>query len=416
MRRKNQLRIGIATIISLAHIFLNLIQFQVVVVVVKAFSLPMKQNDMSTIRKPNEVNQIIMSSINNDNDDQPLVTFGVLADIQYAPIPDGFSYNGKARYYRHALDAAKHAAKHFEEENVDLVINLGDIIDGKNQELEKWLKEEDNDNEVGENKRRKKLKSDPGHDAVDDVIEALSVYKNGPILHTYGNHELYNLSREDIGHKLGIKFVKESCGDLVGYYSYLSPTCPKLRFVVIDSYDISIMQRCPNTSIKRQKAVQILKENNPNYPEVENSPEGLDGTQKRYVAFNGAVDEPQKIWLQKVLQEAKECGEKVIILSHQPIIPNSSGDVCLMWNFEAVLNILRKYKCTVAAAFAGHAHKGGYERDTESGIHFRVFEAVLESKGPTKTYAFVDYHRDRLVVRGVGDCESAVYHLDHFSS
>ena len=128
MRRKNQLRIGIATIIiSLAHIFLNLIQFQVVVV--KAFSLPMKQNDMSTIRKPNEVNQIIMSSINNDNDDQPLVTFGVLADIQYAPIPDGFSYNGKARYYRHALDAAKHAAKHFEEENVDLVINLGDIID-----------------------------------------------------------------------------------------------------------------------------------------------------------------------------------------------------------------------------------------------------------------------------------------------
>ena len=363
-----------------------------------------------------------------DSRNPPLVTFGVIADIQYAPIPDGFSYGGKPRYYRHALLAANHAAKHFEEAKVDLVLNLGDIIDGKCQEIEKWCKEEieqqrreaelnkgNSKGIVDEQDDKNNSSDNPGHDALDDVLKALSAYHKGPILHTYGNHELYNLSREEIGDKMGVPFVKEPCGDLVGYYSYVSEQDPKLRFVVIDSYDISIMQRCPTTSTKRQKAVQILTDNNPNYPQLENSPEGLNGVQKRYVAFNGAVDDPQKIWLRKTLEGAKENDEKVIILSHQPIIPNSSGDVCLIWNYEDILDILREYKCTVAACFAGHAHKGGYQRDAESGIHFRVFEAVLESKDPIKTYACVDYHHDRIEIRGYGDCESATYHLDHLS-
>lgn len=390
-------------------------------------TLSINRRHQSTMAHVSTENDTPVAVEVEDNQKPPLVTFGVIADIQHAPIPDGFSYGGKPRYYRHALLAANHAAKHFEEANVDLVLNLGDIIDGKCQEIDKWCKEEieqqkreaesmkaNSEDIVGE-KDSIKCSDNPGHDALNDVLKALSAYQKGPILHTYGNHELYNLSREEIGDKMGIPFVKESCGDLVGYYSYVSEQHPKLRFVVIDSYDISMMQRCPTTSTKRQKAVQILSDNNPNYPELENSPEGLDGIQKRYVAFNGAVDEPQKIWLHKTLEEAKENDEKVIILSHQPIIPNSSGDVCLIWNYEDILDILREYKCTVAACFAGHAHKGGYQRDAESGIHFRVFEAVLESKDPIKTYACVDYHHDRIEIRGYGDCESATYHLDHLS-
>jgi len=320
---------------------------------------------------------------------------------------------------------------------------LGDIIDGKCQEIEKWCKEEmeasaatqtatgsssvdtltETQIEETEIKEESKscatatatLPSNPGHDAIDDVLKALSCYHHGPILHTYGNHELYNLSREEISTRLKIPFVKEPCGDLVGYYSFTSPECQNLRFVVLDSYDISIMQRCPDKSTKRKKAQTILAKNNPNYPSLENSPEGLDGKEKRFVAFNGAIDEAQKVWLYETLESAKECGQKVIILSHQPIMPESSGDVCLIWNYPEVLAILRQYKCTVAAAFAGHAHKGGYKRDEESGIHFRVFEAVLESKDPIKTYAFVDFHHDRLVVRGYGNCKSATYDLDHLS-
>ncbi len=340
-----------------------------------------------------------------NNGQKPLMTFGIIADIQYAPIPDGYSYGGRPRYYRHSLVAARHAAEQFQKEKVTLVVNLGDIIDGKCQEIEKFCREEVQ--EYIPSARE----NDPGHDAVDDVLNALSPY-HGKIIHTYGNHELYNLSREDIGKKLNIPFVREPCGDLVGYYSYDSP-CKTTKFVVLDSYDVAIMQRCPETSLKRQQAIEMLKENNPNYPEQENSPQGLEGVDMRYVAFNGAVGKMQLEWLRNTLEEAKVGKQKVIILSHQPIMPGSSGNVCLIWNYAEVLEILREYKCTVAAALAGHAHKGGYLRDERSGIHFRVIEAALESKAPIKTFGFVDVYEDKLEIRGEGDCVSAIYKLDH---
>lgn len=132
----------------------------------------------------------------DDDDARPIYTFGILTDIQYAPIPDGHSYNGTPRYYRHAIAAAEHAARHFEDEKVHCVVNLGDIVDGKCADVERWggvvdingkicesgagKVEDENDNE---DERRS---SSVGHDAVDDVVKALSSYKSGRILHTYG--------------------------------------------------------------------------------------------------------------------------------------------------------------------------------------------------------------------------------------
>lgn len=356
-------------------------------------------------------------TMSTEKGEKPLLKIGVIADIQYAPIPDGHSYNGKPRYYRHSLVAARHAANHFKRENVDLVVNLGDIIDGKCQTIdEHWTREYSSLEELQKvddlNLNLKRYQEgDPGHRAVDDVVEALSVYE-GRILHTYGNHELYNLSREDIAEKLKIPFVREDCGDLVGYYAHDSP-CKSVKFVILDSYDIAIMQRCPNKSIKRKKAVQILQENNPNFPHLENSPQGLIGIQKRFVAFNGGLDEPQLAWLRNTLNQARQERQKVIVLSHQPILPDTSNSVCLMWNYDQVLDILREYKDTVAASLSGHAHTCGYVRDSESGIHFRVFSAALESKDPVKTYGFLHVFDNRLEIHGEGDCISDVYMLDH---
>jgi manganese-dependent ADP-ribose/CDP-alcohol diphosphatase len=137
------------------------------------------------------------------------------------------------------------------------------------------------------------------------------------------------------------------------------------------------------------------------------------GNEKRFVAFNGGVDEPQLEWLRTTLQEAKQNRERVIVLSHQPILPGSSSPVCLIWNYHDILKVLRDYSCTVIASFSGHAHRGGYQRDDESGIHFRVIEATLESPDPHRTYGFVDIHHDRIVVRGLGNCSSATYDFDH---
>ena len=96
---------------------------------------------------------------------------------------------------------------------------------------------------------------------------------------------------------------------------------------MIDSYDVAIMQRCENTSQKRKEASEILSKNNPNYVENMNSPEGLEGVKKRFVGFNGAVGALQLSWLRQTLGEARKANEKVIIVSHQPIIPESTNPV-----------------------------------------------------------------------------------------
>lgn len=387
----------------------------------------------------------------------PAYTFGLLTDIQHAPIPDGHSYTGNARYYRHAITAAAHAAQHFQDLQVHCVVNLGDIIDGKCVDVLRWgggaddadvsdcvnsiIVEEkkisgdecDDGSEESSNTTpndRDKQVMSVGLNAIDNVLQSLSVYNCGRILHTYGNHELYNLSREQLATKLEIPFTREPSGDLVGYYTYLfenrdsnyfnynkndkeQSSSMKLRAIVLDTYDVCLLDRCPESSQKRHRAHEILMANNHNYPQNENSPEGLEGLSRRFVAFNGGIDKPQLEWLQYSLQCARSKNEKVVIFSHQPIHPESSFPTCLVWNYDEVLDILRSYNDVVLASFSGHAHQGGYVRDETSGIHFRSVEAVLESSPPVRTYAIVDVFDDRLVIRGEGDCLSDVYDLDH---
>ena len=526
--------------------------------------------------------------------ERPLFAVGMIADIQYAPVPDGFSFSGNPRYYRHALVATKRAFQTFRNYNtsndtdgdtddivggVDLVVNLGDIIDGKCQEIERnggeppplalalalatqkgetnnrhhpgmmsllevesamepfsSLNDNDtnastnanannhfdnnnnHDNNVDNNNGKNKnagttttttnnnnnnnnTNNDPPR-----TTKQQPKQKQRPILHSYGNHCLYNLNRTELREKLGIPFriehkdsppptgrgticdlinnnnnnmhnmhtssndsendnnandaaatdttstarsaaaIGDNDGDLVGYYSHVHPPqqqqhpqCPtndgngntsSIKFVVLDGYDVCLMRRCPQQSSKRKAAVEILqRENGTNYRKGngnENSPEGLEGLQKRFVAFNGAVGPAQLQWLRHELEATRQLNnnnsssssgnrhdQKVIVLSHQPIHPESSNPVCLIWNYDRVLGVLREYSDVVVASFAGHAHRGGYARDGCSGIHFRVVEAVLESEPPTATFGVLEVYRDRLVLRGHGDCESAVYEYEH---
>jgi manganese-dependent ADP-ribose/CDP-alcohol diphosphatase len=112
--------------------------------------------------------------------------------------------------------------------------------------------------------------------------------------------------------------------------------------------------RCDTASHKRKEAVRLLTEKKPNYPNNENSLEALDGRDRRFVAFGGAVGTRQLVWLRDTLDHA------VMNISHQPIHPDSSHSTCLMWNYKDILDILRDNKDVVLASFAGHAHKGGY--------------------------------------------------------
>ncbi|KAL2492502.1 Manganese-dependent ADP-ribose/CDP-alcohol diphosphatase [Abeliophyllum distichum] len=137
---------------------------------------------------------------------QPLLSFGVISDVQYADIPDGRSFLGVPRYYRHSLLVLQRAVHKWNEQKTKFVINFGDIIDGfcpKDQSLS----------------------------AITRVINEFNVF-NGPVYHMIGNHCLYNLPREKLLQVLNIPSI-----DGLAYYDF-SPI-PEYRFVVLDGYDIS---------------------------------------------------------------------------------------------------------------------------------------------------------------------------------
>ena len=147
-----------------------------------------------------------MSNNNNNKEEEEEVELrlGVLADIQYAPVEDGFSFGGTPRYYRHALDATSEACTEFRNKVVDAILNLGDTLDGKCID----------------------------HDSMDcfqRVLSTLSSVDNSPIYHTYGNHEMYNIDRSTLLSQIiptttttdtTLAEVKEEEDD-VGYYTMM---------------------------------------------------------------------------------------------------------------------------------------------------------------------------------------------------
>lgn len=300
--------------------------------------------------------------------EQPLVSFGVISDVQFADIPDGSSFLGVPRYYRHSVNVLQRAVEKWNEEELKFVINFGDIVDGycpKDQSLA----------------------------AVTNIVNKFRLF-NGHVHHLIGNHCLYNLPRESLLPMLNIPTQ-----DLHAYYDF-SPV-PEYRFVVLDGYDISAIG-WPKDHPKTIKAADFLWERNPNSDK--NSPNGLLGRDRRFLMFNGAVGKEQLEWLDGVLQDATSSNQKVIICCHLPLDPHASSNEALLWNYNEVMELLHRYEC-VKACFAGHDHKGGYALDSH-GVHHRTLEAALECPPGTDAFGHIDLYHNRLFLSGVDRLKS----------
>lgn len=179
------------------------------------------------------------------------------------------------------------------------------------------------------------------------------------------------------------------------YYSF-SPH-PGFRVVMMDSYDVSVLG-WPEGHPHREAAVALLAARNPN--DNKNSPEGLAGLDRRFVAFGGGVSAPQLAWLRATLAEAGAQGERVFVCGHLPVHPDSCAAVCLLWNYEEVLEVLRHARCVVAT-LAGHTHRDGYCCD-DAGVHHRVLASVLECKPGANAYGRVEVWPHAARLRGSG--------------
>ncbi|CAN4088037.1 unnamed protein product [Withania somnifera] len=306
---------------------------------------------------------------------QPLLSFGVISDVQYADIPDGSSFLGVPRYYRHSVSVLQRAVEKWNQGKSKFVLNFGDIVDGF-------------------------CPKDQSMIAVKKIVNEFDKF-NGPVYHMIGNHCLYNLPRKDL-----LPLLRIPGHDGHAYFDF-SPI-PEYRFVILDAYDVSAIgwpEDHPNTL----KALKVLQERNPNSDK--NSPNGLVGPERRFLKFNGGVGKEQLGWLDHVLQEATKLNQNVIVCCHLPLDPGASSLAALLWNYDEVMDVIHRY-CCVKVCMGGHDHKGGHSVDSH-GVHHRVLEAALECPPGTDAFGRIDAFDDRLLLFGTDRMKSTEMIFGH---
>lgn len=298
--------------------------------------------------------------------DPPLFSFGVIADVQYADIPDGRSFLGVPRYYRHSLAVLRRAVHRWNAHGgIKFLVNFGDIVDGF-------------------------CPRDRSLEAVRRVVREFDGFRGGPTYHMLGNHCLYNLPRTELVSELRMPASSPERA----YYEFCP--WPGYRLVVLDAYDFSAVG-WPRAHPVAAAARRFLDRRNPNHDK--NSPKGLEGTDRRFVMFNGGVGEAQLRWLDGVLSRASRDGERVVLCSHLPLHPAAASATGLMWNYDEVMDTVRRHGDCVVACLAGHVHRGGYAVD-ERGVHHRTLEAALECPPGTDAFGHVEVYPDRLRLVG----------------
>ncbi|XP_051770197.1 manganese-dependent ADP-ribose/CDP-alcohol diphosphatase [Ctenopharyngodon idella] len=304
-----------------------------------------------------------------------LFTFGIIADIQYADIDDGSNYRRtRRRFYRNSVELLRNAMRDWEERRVSCVLQLGDVIDGHNKSR------------------------DASEQALETVVKELEKC-SVDVHHVWGNHEFYNFRRETLlASPLNSAAKAEAGSDLLAddIYAYEFSPAPNFRFVLLDAYDMSVIGR-DESSEKHKQSLKLLQQHNSN-PDLNQPP--VYGLEQRFVKFNGGFSPEQLLWLDEVLTLADQKQEKVTVFSHLPVHPDSTDPICLAWNYEELLSVLRSHK-SVVCFVAGHDHDGGYCTDA-SGVHHVTLEGVIETRPDSNAFGTVYVYEDRMLLKGSG--------------
>ena len=177
----------------------------------------------------------------------PICTFGLITDIQYADSDNALNYRkDKMRYYRNSLNLVREAVKtwheNLNENKFKFVIQLGDIIDGK---------------------------AEPYHEkAVSAVLDELkSDFKNliedFNLFHIWGNHEFYNFKRKEIiqTELNSARLLNPRVCEAANYY--LIDLTDDLKIICLDYYDFAAIGHEEDSDINK-KAVNFLRQYNMN--------------------------------------------------------------------------------------------------------------------------------------------------------
>ncbi|NTU96854.1 MAG: metallophosphoesterase [Chlorobiaceae bacterium] len=203
--------------------------------------------------------------------------------------------------------------------------------------------------------------------ALDELKQAKSVLDRCrcTIRHVIGNHCLA-VPEDELVRYLGMERA---------YYAF---TEDDYRFIVLHGMDISVFSR-PRTA----EDLELL--------EWARSSPGLHD-------YCGAIGKVQKAWLKDSLEKAEKDEEKVIILSHFPLLPETTDlKHGLLWNHRDISELILS-STAVKACFSGHFHHGAHT--VANGIHFIVLPAFVDQGSECRfTSGTVELAGTTMVVR-----------------
>ena len=335
---------------------------------------------------------------------KPLFSIGLFADAQYADKDDHErpTEKGRIKYFRASPDRLREALADFKSqgEGMACIINLGDLIDGYN----------DDDVTVEVPTRKGPVPEELAQKSRNDMNMMAAIVRRGrgsiPVYHCLGNHDL-NLPREEVTKILGNP----------GNAAYFVKRLPRRwRLVVLDTTEVNPRYLEPGSEAQAagEKFVREAKAK----AKAKNADAG-DGVGEEgggeVKPWGGGLGPEQMSWLLSQLRDAEEAGDRVIVASHISLSTTGARPGMAAWNAADIAPILEASPA-VAVCVAGHDHPGGYGRtlvkdreglyNTFGRVHYVTLEAMLEAPEGSTSYAVLEVYDHEVAVKGVGSATS----------
>jgi len=266
---------------------------------------------------------------------KPLLRIGLMADAQYADLdPVG------TRYYRASLGKLTQAIDHFNGQELDFCVHLGDLID------KHWS-------------------------SFDEVLKPVAASRHR-MYQLLGNHDFAVLEAQK-------PKVPDRMGMTKRYYSFERGG---FRFVVLDTTEVSTYAHPEGTPPHQAAAVELERLKSAKLPNAQ--------------AWNSGVGERQIAWFEAQCREAAAAGQKVIVFAHHPVYP--SGNVHNAWDSDRILSAVEQHQ-NVVAWLNGHNHAGAFGIRLD--VPFVTMHGMVETSD-TNAFAAAAVYADRIVLTGHG--------------
>ena len=318
---------------------------------------------------------------------EPLVSFGLIADVQYADHPVVFKTG--ERFYRNSLNLLSDAVENWRSSKFEIkfIMLMGDLIDG-------WINKRLNQTDLALNLCLSKLESlFPRHDfSLDYSFKSKSTPK---ILSLWGNHEVYAFGREYLANSrlATAKMLKQAHETTANYFIF--DLTERLRLISLDSYDLSPLGH-GDTGEEYEKAMKVVIDKETIYNSSKNELERDYLLRYRY--HDGGISETQFKWLKTQLEISKALNKKVLLTGHIPLVRESS-DANVMWNSVEILKLLWSYDNLVIAYVCGHVHVGGYHVDHHNIHHLTLNSILLTRPNTHNSYATAYVYENAFVLK-----------------